>query len=1366
MAFINARPRSSRQTANLRLAVGAALALMASLVGLGVSAQQVGDNINVLPVFQGIDQNDFLRGDLYGQRQVEPSIVVSSLNKDHMMAFYVDFRTVDVPGGPLPPEGRANSGFASRLWNGTRSLFARLLGGSAPRGKGAPVAALQAGIGMSVSYDGGLTWTGGFMPGLPFDPSPASINSPGFPLEAMSDPTAIAAPCGRFYVAYMHYSPATRLNKMLVAMFQDQNDHDVRHTVRYLGTRVLATGMNDTNGHFLDKADIGLRLTGATSCSQVTEEVFVTFTTFTGQGSASNFQSKVNLSRSTDQGQTWSSLKVDDNYTDSQGTAVVTNPVTGQVIVFFRSFNSPNTMVMRRSTTSGNFGFSKPVDLLANDPLKTLATFDQRSVSTQDLPIGPTIRNELAFRTNAFPAAAFTPDGSTLIVAWQERVNASGLPDPSGSPKIVWKYSTDGGTTWSQRRALALNRAASPPGLGFFNPSAGASGPQVMPSIACGAGAPNRCVVTFYESRQAGLAPNGLIAGYDQLLDLRAVLISAPAGSDPTPQPSFQVSRYSFRPLLENETPKETLDYVQPNCRPNGTNCRPALGWGAEPLYAGGTTPFNSDYNDISAIEQYVKDPVSGAWRLARTAADVPGGARFIAAFADTRNVHQPFENFNNQPLLPGTEWQSYSIYGPAGLGGSCLNPLSRDQNVNTAHISTGMLITAPTNFKPFEPPVIEFPMTIWNNTAVDRQFDLRLSGTGLFSFAKEASSEQPPAYAFPLTVGGVTVFPYSSVSVNVYAFDGAPVTVTATECTVNGCAPVATPLTGSITFNATQAAPPGGTPEFTYTSSDIVVNPVPRNPVPRNPVPRNPVPRNPVPRNAITGDPVPVYDIIDYSWTVNPASQDDAGTYLALANIDRAYQNDYVFQVFVTKPSTQYTAINCQPGNANFGTLVGHISDPANPVPRNPVPRNPVPRNPVPRNASLSDQLVQNTTFTLESSESVTAPSTFTALSVSGLGCDPTTGAGLIGECTMAAPRPPNETTITVRAYQITAVPSVIYNPHGDPGPGGEPRPATPPSITVADYWCTSAAEGCPFAQDGPDLAVPDPPANPATNVTPTTVRAGQTVTFPVFPATVPNVGNRPAKEHRVGYYISAATTIATLPRRSDGTIDTSSSTYTRLLQSVGKPTLDPGFSETVDSQTLTIPPDIPRPNNGQGTYFVYAYVDDLRRVNELNEDNNIIQGGPITVLSPGYVGIIGLFSPCSGLSCTKSAGSAMPLAFQFTLDGTTAANSQTTKPRFRVYAPGPGGACVTNVPANGSGYLFLADDDNISSGNSLWQYFATAGTRPAFTWQYNFQGKNQATGATLAPGCYSFFLEVPAFGQAVGSAVGPVTRLSITLQ
>jgi hypothetical protein len=572
--------------------------------------------------------------------------------------------------------------------------------------------------------------------------------------------------------------------------------------------------------------------------------------------------------------------------------------------------------------------------------------------------------------------------------------------------------------------------------------------------------------------------------------------------------------------------------------------------------------------------------------------------------------------------------------------------------------------------------------------------------------------------------------------------------------------------LTGSITFNAPGAAPPAGAPVPTYRSADIVANPVPKNPVPKNPVPKNPVPKNPVPKNPVPGEP-DVYDVISYSWNVTPTSPDDAGTYLALANIDKAYQNDYVFQVFVTKPTTRYAVNNCEPGNDLMGSLVGHISELGNPVPKNPVPKNPVPKNPVPKNAPLSDVLVQNTTFTLESNGTAAAPgpASYSALAAtSSPGCDPATGAGLIGECTRAAPRPSNQATITVVAYQITPNPTVPFRPYGDENGQG----ANPPSVVVADYWCTSAAEGCAFAQDGPDLAVPDPPS-PAPNVDPTRVRAGQAVTFP-FPleaVEVINQGTQTAGPHRYGIYLSTAASESELLRNSDGTIKENPNgpgVITRLLASGDLGAVPADGSASIDTRPITIPADIPLPASGPGTYYLYLYVDDLRRVNEIDEDNNIVQGGPITVDPAGYR-MLGLYTPCSGLTCTKKTGSAFPLAFGLAFSGAEAIDSQGTPPLFRVYAPVAGGKCRTTLPTDGSGYLFLAVPDDLSSGSSGWQYFPVAGTRPAFTWQYNFQGKNPLNGATLPVGCYSFVLEVPDTGQTVGSLLGPVTRLSITL-
>ncbi|MGB5295419.1 MAG: hypothetical protein WBP34_10750 [Thermoanaerobaculia bacterium] len=83
------------------------LMLLAVLAGGQlILAQQVGDNINVLPVFKsGVSEDplDYARGDLYGNRQGEPKVAVSTANPDHLLAVYNDFRMVDVPDDPPLP---------------------------------------------------------------------------------------------------------------------------------------------------------------------------------------------------------------------------------------------------------------------------------------------------------------------------------------------------------------------------------------------------------------------------------------------------------------------------------------------------------------------------------------------------------------------------------------------------------------------------------------------------------------------------------------------------------------------------------------------------------------------------------------------------------------------------------------------------------------------------------------------------------------------------------------------------------------------------------------------------------------------------------------------------------------------------------------------------------------------------------------------------------------------------------------------------------------------------------------------------------------------------------------------------------------
>jgi hypothetical protein len=102
----------------------------------------------------------------------------------------------------------------------------------------------------------------------------------------------------------------------------------------------------------------------------------------------------------------------------------------------------------------------------------------------------------------------------------------------------------------------------------------------------------------------------------------------------------------------------------------------------------------------------------------------------------------------------------------------------------------------------------------------------------------------------------------------------------------------------------------------------------------------------------------------------------------------------------------------------------------------------------------------------------------------------------------------------------------------------------------------------------------------------------------------------------------------------------------------------------------SLPIPADIPRPDSGTGTYFLYAYVDDLRLVNELNEDSNIIQGGPVTVQAP--VAALGPATLWIGLKNSDDQGTQFDLRTEL-YSGTTLVAAGETR-------------CITGVTRNPS--------------------------------------------------------------------------------
>ena len=616
-----------------------------------------------------------------------------------------------------------------------------------------------------------------------------------------------------------------------------------------------------------------------------------------------------------------------------------------------------------------------------------------------------------------------------------------------------------------------------------------------------------------------------------------------------------------------------------------------------------------------------------------------------------------------------------------------------------------------------------------------------------------------------------MTIYPYSSYSLNVYAFDGSPVSVKAAAGTDQA----------TITLNDPAVETASAPKEFTYVPSTVnIESGSARSGSARSGSARSGSARSGSARSGsarsypVPEDPVPgqtVYDVIDYTYVVTPGSQDDAGTYLSLLNIDPAYEGSYVFQVFVTKPLTSFMTDKddpCSAFNWTEGALVGHISDPSNPLvngsarsgsARSGSARSGSARSAVP---SDGDPLVQNTSFTLGSSTEIASGGTAAFSSTMSAA---TTGASSncrLDDCTLAAPRLPNEVTILVRAYQINPSPTVVYDPDGSRT--GTP---TPPSVAVAEYSCDDPS--CTAAL-GPDLVVQTEPV-PSPSVNPTRVKAGQQVAFPTLAITNEGVDGEcgtaevprrcgDAREHAWAVYASTEANFDKLPRwdcRGDscgtnvsGTIkenaNPSAGTVTIRLASGDHAALSAGFSEEAVVGSLTIPATIPRTNaDGTGMYYLHFYDDHRRIVNELDETNNDWREGPIVVEAPGY-GFLGLQTPCTGTTCDKTG--TMPLAWQFT-SGTTPVDTVSALPRLKFYA-----SCPAPVGSNGypSGTLLASSAPNaadLTSGASGWQYFANVGmARPQYSWQFNFDATGLPRGT-----CYSMYVEVPATGQIIGS-------------
>ncbi len=315
------------------------------------------------------------------------------------------------------------------------------------------------------------------------------------------------------------------------------------------------------------------------------------------------------------------------------------------------------------------------------------------------------------------------------------------------------------------------------------------------------------------------------------------------------------------------------------------------------------------------------------------------------------------------------------------------------------------------------------------------------------------------------------------------------------------------------------------------------------------------------------------------------------SGTYLALANIDKAYQNAYVFQVFITKPTTpSRSSRTASRGNRAPGHAGRQHQRSREPGPEEPGPEEPRPKKPGPEKPAPSDVLVQNTTFTLGVERGGVA---------SGLRIRAEATSARVRSANGSRPdrrsapwrrrATPTRSIVTVRRLPDQRRESARkFDPYGD-----QSGAADPPSVVVADYWCTTRPRAAPSRQDGPDLAVPDPPTAGVS------LRDGAgrpDGDLPVAPVVDVDQPGDPEPRALTG-------TASTCPTATSAVIGPAPELRTGRSRrterrgchhaAAGRPATSATSwpaTESIAPRSITIPADIPLLNaDGTGTYYLY---------------------------------------------------------------------------------------------------------------------------------------------------------------------------------
>ena len=604
------------------------------------------------------------------QRQNESSIACSSRNSRHCIMGANDYRAVNLPG--LPADRETGDSWLGLFW----------------------------------TRDGGSTWRSTLLPGFLQDVSPAGLASPLKGFDAAADPTVRAGANGLFsYSGIAFPRPAAGASAptngstgsgvvFVTTLIDDDNSDNPDVQPRNLGTVIVDTAAQGEV--FLDKTWVAMDtpIAGDPSVTFAGQQgpvsvgpVYLAYVKFVGTSQ----RSKLVFGKSTDGGRTYTTQKLSESLSRVQSPFIVIDPNTHDVWIVCRQFaltGDPDRILAFRSTNRGKT-FSSPIEIrtlrtATGDP----TAFDQTTQPTS-------ISTARAIRTNSYPSACVDGPTGLLYVLWSE-LGPNGLTDTAR----IYYSTTSNGSQWSPPLAV--------------DDGPNAYGDQFMPSVTCAGG---KVTAIWYDQRNDfirnfthslyGLFFWDPIVFSDiqrtfRTLDVYGAMAEPGKGAlsfTDANRPSTKVSRYLY------------------GIARNGSVLQLSYNKEGAPLFGGGTLPFLGDYIEVAASPS-ILPPIAGKpWRF-NTDPAIP--TVFHATWGDNRDV----------AAVRSDQWVNWlQPVDPNSCSALLPENRTRDQNVYTAQLTTGLVAGSPGNARTLTGTVQRaFVVYVQNTTAADKLIQLTLN--------------------------------------------------------------------------------------------------------------------------------------------------------------------------------------------------------------------------------------------------------------------------------------------------------------------------------------------------------------------------------------------------------------------------------------------------------------------------------------------------------------------------------------------------------------------------------------------------------------------------------------------------------------